>query len=460
MRDSASLHSSRHPFQDAPHRTILAMTIPVTISLLAEPISGMVDTAFISRLGSSPLAALGVGTTALTTIFWAFNFLGISTQTEVAKALGARQERRAGQITSVALILGLLCSIPIFLIFGPGAVPITSLLGAEGDVQSFAITYLHFRLLGVPAVLLTGIGFGALRGLQNMRLPLWISVGMTAVNLLLNGPFIFGLGPIPAMGVGGAALATSISQWVGAVWVIWIVVRRLGFVGSRNISEYTNLLTIGGNLFLRTGLLTLFVLIGTRVANQIGSEAGAAHQAVRSVWLMVAYGLDGFAVSAQSLVGYFLGAQQLDEARRAVRVCLIWGFGSGWALAAIMIASTPLVAAAFVPENALSVFVPAWIIASVIKPLSGLAFVTDGTHWGTADYAYLRNVMLLSTVTCGAAILLPAPNVPGGLVWIWVFTGVFLGIRAVFGIARIWPGLGFSPLRPAPLPQGAEVTAI
>lgn len=460
MRESASTSSGRHPFQDAPHRTIVAMTIPVTISLLAEPISGMVDTAFISRLGAAPLAALGVGTTALTTIFWAFNFLGISTQTEVAKALGARQERRAGEITSVALILGLLCTIPIFLIFGPGAVPITSLLGAQGDVQTSAITYLHFRLLGVPAVLLTGIGFGALRGLQNMRLPLWISLGMTAVNLLLNGPFIFGFGPIPAMGIGGAALATSISQWVGAVWVIWIVVKRLGFVPGRRISEYTSLLTIGGNLFLRTGLLTLFVLIGTRVANQISPEAGAAHQAIRSVWLMVAYGLDGFAVSAQSLVGYFIGAQQLDEGRRAVRVCLAWGFGCGWALAALMIASTPLVAAYFVPESALAIFVPSWIIGSLIKPLSGLAFVTDGTHWGTADYAYLRNVMLLSTVICGAAILLPAPNVPGGLIWIWVFTGVFLGIRAIFGIARIWPGIGYSPLRPAPLPQAAEVTAI
>lgn len=460
MRDSASLASGRHPFQDAPHRTILAMTIPVTISLLAEPISGMVDTAFISRLGAAPLAALGVGTTALTTIFWAFNFLGISTQTEVAKALGARQERRAGEITSVALILGLICSLPIFLLFGPGAVSITGLLGASGEVQTSAITYLHFRLLGIPAVLLTGIGFGALRGLQNMRLPLWISLGMTAVNLTLNGPFIFGLGPIPAMGIGGAALATSISQWVGAVWVIWIVVRRLGFAPSRHIAEYTSLLTIGGNLFLRTGLLTLFVLIGTRVANQISAEAGAAHQAIRSVWLMVAYGLDGFAVSAQSLVGYFIGAQQLDEGRRAVRVCLIWGFGSGWALAALMIASTPLVAAYFVPESALAVFVPSWIVGSLIKPLSGLAFVTDGTHWGTADYAYLRNVMLLATLICGAAILLPAPNVPGGLIWIWAFTGVFLGIRAVFGIARIWPGLGFSPLRPAPLPQAAEITVI
>lgn len=441
--------SAEHPFQNAPHRTILAMTIPATLSLLAEPIAGMVDTAFIARLGTAPLAALGVGTTALTTVFWAFNFLGISTQTEVAHALGARQHKRAAEITSIALILGLLFSIPIFLIFGPAADPITGLLGASGEVQANAITYLHLRLLGIPAVLLTGIGFGVLRGLQNMRLPLWVSIGATVVNLALNGPFIFGFGPIPAMGIGGAALATSISQWVGAVWVIGVVLRRLGFVRPSRLSEVRSLLTVGGNLFLRTGLLTLFVLLGTRVANQISPEAGAAHQAIRSVWLMVAYGLDGFAVTAQSLVGYFLGAQQLHEARRAVVVCLWWGFGIGCALAVLMLAGTSLVAATFVPENIMDVFLPAWVIAALIKPLSGLAFVTDGTHWGTGDYGYLRNVMLVATLICSAGLLLPAPNYPGGVSWIWIMTGLLLAIRSVLGIARIWPGVGVSPLRQA-----------
>jgi MATE family multidrug resistance protein len=440
---------ARHPFQDAPNRTVALMTIPVTLSLLAEPISGMVDTAFIARLGAPALAALGVGTTALTTVFWAFNFLGISTQTEVAKAYGAGQPERAGAITSMALVMGVLLSLPILLIFGPLAVPVTESLGARGEVQSLAIAYLHWRLLGVPAVLLAGIGFGALRGLQIMRLPLWISIGMTAVNLLLNGPLIFGFGPIPALGVGGAALATSISQWVGALWVIAVVVRRLGFTRSMRLGEMGSLLKVGGNLFVRTGLLTLFVLIGTRVANQISAEAGAAHQAIRSVWLMVAYGLDGFAVTAQSLVGYFLGARLLDQGRRAARISMFWGLGAGALTAVAMIVATPLVAALFVPASAVAIFVPSWIIASAIKPLSGVAFVSDGTHWGTADYAYLRNVMLLATVVCGGAILLPAPNLPGGLAWIWIMTGVFLGIRTLFGIARIWPGLGVSPLRPA-----------
>ncbi len=69
----------RHPFVARPHRTFLALSLPVLISLVAEPLAGIADTAFIARLGASPLAALGVATTLLSGLFWAFNFLSIGT---------------------------------------------------------------------------------------------------------------------------------------------------------------------------------------------------------------------------------------------------------------------------------------------------------------------------------------------------------------------------------------------
>ena len=79
----------RHPFVARPHRTLIALSVPVLISLIAEPITGLVDTAFVARLGAGPLAALGVGTVLLSSTLWVFNFLGVGTQTEVAHAFGA-----------------------------------------------------------------------------------------------------------------------------------------------------------------------------------------------------------------------------------------------------------------------------------------------------------------------------------------------------------------------------------
>lgn len=64
-----------HPFTQRPHRTLLVLSVPVLFPMIAEPLTGLVDTAFVARLGAAPLAALGAGATALSSIFWIFNFL-------------------------------------------------------------------------------------------------------------------------------------------------------------------------------------------------------------------------------------------------------------------------------------------------------------------------------------------------------------------------------------------------
>ena len=91
MREATGDHS----FVRHPHRTLVRLTVPVLISLIAEPLTGLADTAFVARLGATPLAALGVGTVLLSSVFWVFNFLGIGTQTEVAHALGNPGDTRA-----------------------------------------------------------------------------------------------------------------------------------------------------------------------------------------------------------------------------------------------------------------------------------------------------------------------------------------------------------------------------
>lgn len=441
------MKATNHPFVQQPHRTLLTLSIPVTLSLVAEPVTAMVDTAFVARLGAVPLAALGAGAAALSTLLWVFSFLGISAQTAVAHALGEENDSRAAEISSLAFIMGAAASLLLMAIFIPGAGLLTDLLGTSGEVRTTAETYIRIRLMGAPAVLLTMIGFGVLRGLQDMRTPLWIALAVNVLNIILDGPFVFGLGPIPAWGAGGAALASIISQWLGLLWVLRSVIRRLGFVPHIHWPDAFALLRVGRDLFIRTGLLTLFTLFTTRVANQISPEAGAAHQAVRSVWLFLAFIMEGFAVTAQSLVGYFLGASLVQVARRASAVSTGWSLGAGFALTLIMLVSTPLVIALFLPPEAVAVFIPAWQIAALMQPLAGLAFVTDGIHWGTGDYTYMRNGMLAASGAGALLLLLVDPAAAGAFVWVWWATLLWVTVRAVFGIIRIWPGVGSAPLR-------------
>ncbi|MCK4801517.1 MAG: MATE family efflux transporter [Anaerolineales bacterium] len=433
-----------HPFITRPHRTLLGLSIPVLLSLTAEPITALVDTAFISSLGVVPLAALGVGTTALSSLFGIFTFLGVGTQTEVAQILGKGESDRAGKILSLALALAAGFGILLILSIGPASPWLASILGASGAVQENAVRYMQIRLFGAPAVLLTLTTFGALRGLQDMRTPLWIALGVNALNIILDWFLIFGRGPFPVLGVGGSALASTISQWLGALVGIVLVSRKLGLSRDYDLRDAIKLLRVGGDLFIRTLWLTLFLWFTTRAANRIGPEAGAAHQVIRQVWVFTALALDAYAATVQSLVGYFIGQDSIARAKGVVRVALSWSLGTGFVLGGLMWWGGDLVINFLVPAASVGVFLPAWGVSAISQPINSLAFLTDGVHWGTGDFQYLSNAMLFSSAIGISGLWLLETGGYGSLFWVWVLIGIWISFRALFGMIRIWPGIGKS----------------
>jgi MATE family multidrug resistance protein len=431
-----------HPFIARPNRTMLVLMFPVLLSLIAEPLTGLVDTGFIAQLGTDPLAGLGVATTALSSMFWIFNFLSIGTQTQISQAVGAGQAHKARQITSLALGVAWLLSFIVIAVFYPLAGTVADLLGASGGVREAAVTYIRVRLWGAPAVFTSLVAFGALRGDQDMGTPSMVAVAINVFNIGLDYPLIFGLGPVPAMGITGAALASTVAQWIGAIWLLIVIVRRFGFQATTSWREIGVLFSIGGNLFVRTGTLTLFLLISTRVANQIGSEAGAANQVIRQIFLFTALSLDAFAVTAQSLVGYFVGGGNVVQARRAAALSNSWSLGTGILLAVVMFLITDWVIELMVPVAAVAAFTPAWMISAMVQPLNGVAFSTDGIHMGTGDYAYLRNAMIVATVISSGLLLLIPVDSPRAFQWVWWSAVVWIVIRTAFGVGRIYVGNG------------------
>ncbi len=419
------------------------------ISLVAEPLTGVVDTAYVARLGAAPLAALGVATTLLSGVFWIFNFLGIGTQTEVAHAFGTPGETNSRDAAGLAMALGALFGVGLALIGWPLLDPAARFMSDDAEIRSVAVTYLEIRLLGGPAILLTIAAFGALRGLQDMRTPLRIAVVANAVNVVLDAVLIFGLGPVPAFGIAGAAWASVASQWLGAAWAFAAVRRRLGLPARVPWSDASALLVVGRDMFTRTGLLLLFIVLATRTATRIGADAGAAHQAIRQIWLLTALVLDAYAATAQSLVAYFLGANHVHLARRVARVSCLWGLGTGSAIALAMLLGREGVELLLVPTSARAVFAGAWSVAAFAQPLNALSFVTDGIHWGTRDYRYLRNGMLASSGLGALALAAVDPASEGALIGVWLATSGWIAVRALFGVARVWPGLGAAPLAPS-----------
>ena len=436
-----------HPFVKSPHKTLLSMSLPVLLSLVAEPLTGLVDTAFVARLGSESLAALGVGTVMLSGIFWIFNFLGIGTQTEVAQAYGRQEFNVAKEIGGSALILGALIGILLVVLGLPFVPHVSRVMGASGAVYDLSSQYIQIRLFGAPAVLLTIAAFGIFRGVQDMRTPFWVAISINTLNIILDPLLIFGYGPFPRLGVFGAGLASTVSQWIGASCLVWVVHKGIGLPNRIRFRDVLKLFKIGRDLFIRTGLLTAFYMITTRAATRIGPDAGAAHQAVRQVWVFSFLFLDAYATTGQSLVGYFIGPRLMEQARRVARIVCLWSFLTGLVMGVVLWFGRGIVITFLVPPSALSLFIPAWAIAALIQPINALAFATDGIHWGTGDFRYLRNAIIIATTSGAIAVYLLDETLPEALTWIWLITAFWIIIRALFGVIRIWPGLGNGPLK-------------
>ena len=437
----------QHSFLVAPHTTLLKLSLPVLLSLIAEPLTGVVDTAFIARLGAVPLAALGVGTMVLSSMFWAFNFLGIGTQTEVARDLGGGQAARVRRMAALAVLMGLFLGVLMALVVWPLAPRLADLMGADDHVGTLAGDYIRARVFGAPAVLITIAAFGVFRGRQDMRTPLWIAIGINALNVLLDPLLIFGYGPLSGFGVAGAGWASVLSQWAGALAVMLLIRRRIGRPDDLRVAEAVVLLHIGKDLFIRTGTLTLFLLLTTRAATQLGPPSGAAHQAIRQVWILTALFLDAYAVTGQSLVAYFAGARQLRIAIDVARLVCLWSVATGVLLSLGMWLGQAVVIALLVPGGAVGPFTGAWRAALIAQPVNALAFATDGIHWGMGDFRFLRNVVLTATLSAAALLFALRGSDGFSLAWIWKIVAVWILIRAAAGVLRIWPGFGHSPIR-------------
>ncbi len=404
-------------------REILALAIPALGTLAADPLVSIVDTAFVGRLGVTPLAALGVNTSIFSLAFVVFNFLAYGTTPMVARAVGRGDTERAGRLAVEALTLALAAGILALTVIQILAAPIVRTMGATGELVPAAIGYLRIRAFAGPAVLLITASHGVFRGWQDTRTPFYVSLGLNAVNLVLDPLFIFGFG----WGLQGAALATATAQWTGALAFLWLLLlRHRDRFGIRVVAprfrDLVPFLRIGGELAVRTFALIGTMTLATAIATRVGTAAVAAHQVASQLWLLLALVVDALAVAAQAMVGKYRGSDDVAAARDAANRLLLWGLGLGVGLALLFLAARPVLPRIFTAEPEVLDTVDT-ILPFVIgmQPLNALVFVWDGVFMGAEDFRYLAGQMVISGLTAAAVLL---AVIPMG----WGLPGVWWGI--------------------------------
>ncbi len=426
------------PSRRAHDRLILALGLPALGALAADPLVSLVDTAFVGRLGTSSLAALGIDAAIFGLAFFAFNFLAYGVTPLVAKAIGEGDTERAARVVANGLVAAVGLGVLVTVVLQVAAGPILDLMGASTDVASEALGYLRIRALAAPAVLIITLGHGAFRGHQDTRTPFVITLGFNVVNLVLDPLLIFGAG----WGLNGAAVATLIAQWVGAGWFLVLIRRRLGLrLGGVESGEMLGLLRVGRDVVIRTAALLATFTFATRVAATIGDAEVAAHQVGMQILIFLALSIDALAIAAQTLIARFVGEGRRSEAWDVSVRLLQLGAVVGAGFFVLLLLTRSTVPGWFTNEpEVLEAIESMWLILAVMQPLAALVYVWDGVVMGAAAFGYLAWAMVLSGVVAIVMLSFVLPF-EWGLPGVWWSLGLLNIVRA--------GTLGWWHLRPA-----------
>jgi putative MATE family efflux protein len=285
-----------------------------------ESLFAVVDVFFVSRVSADAVATVGVTETMLTIVYTVAMGLGIGATAVVARRMGEKNDEGAAQAAAQSIALGALVAGAVGAFGYFNAAPLMRAMGATPSMIESSLGYTQVMFAGNITVTLLFLINAIFRGAGDpaiaMRM-LWIG---NAINMVLDPILIFGLGPVPAMGVTGAAIATNIGRGVAVMLQLWMLGsgRSRIQITWRHVelvpSVMWNVCRLSGSGFLQILIDTSSYIGLVRVIATFGSDALAGYTiGIRLVIFAIlpAWGLSN---AAATMVGQALGAKDPDRA--------------------------------------------------------------------------------------------------------------------------------------------------
>lgn len=399
-------------------REILMLALPALGVLAANPLYLLLDTAVVGRLGTAELAALAAGAAIQSTVTTQLTFLSYGTTARSSRFFGAGQRDKAVaegvQATWVALGVGTLLA----LIVGLFAQPLAQALASDYETSVRAAQWMRVAVFAVPLTLAIMAGNGWMRGVQNTKLPFYLTLcGLIPGAILL--PILVG-----RYGLVGSAVSNVIGMGITAALFVVVLVRENGRYGGSWAPRWSVIkrqLVLGRDLILRSLSFQVSLLAAAAIAGRIGVVALAAHQLMLQLWNFLTLVLDSLAIAAQTLTGSALGRGGAQQARAVGLKVLKYSMIFAVALSAVFAVFAVPIQTLFTsdPDVVDTLRVPWFLLIGMIL-VGGAVFALDGVLLGAADAAFLRNLTLFSLLGVALPIILAAGAFGWGLTGIWI----------------------------------------
>ena len=316
--------------------TLVAMTLPMLVGMITLMTFNLVDTFFISMLGTVQLAAISFTFPVSFTLISLSIGLSIGTSAVIAKALGGGNLTEARTDGQVALWLSAVLVAVLAVLGYVFTGPLFTALGADADTLSYIRQYMDIWFCGAVLLVLPMVGNAVLRASGDTKTPSLIMACSGLVNAVLDPILIFGLGPLPAMGMHGAAIATVISWLFGSALILYLLVKR-GLIATGWIkpalllSICRKILRIGLPAAGANMLTPLAMGVLTAIMASYGAAAVAAFGVgarLESIACLVVLALS---MTLPPFVSQNYGAGLMSRVQQAYRLCarfvMLWQFG-------------------------------------------------------------------------------------------------------------------------------------
>ena len=307
-----------------PGHAIFILAVPMVLEMVMESVFAIVDIFFVSRLGANAVATVGITESVMTIVYAIASGLSMATTALVARRIGQKRRQEAGVVAFQAILAGVLVSL---LIAAPGvlfAKKFLLLMGATEEMAEGGTLYPAIMFGSNAVIMLLFIINAVFRSSGDAAVSMRVVMVANLLNLVLDPLLIFGFGPVPALGLAGAAIATTIGRGVGVLYQFYLLFRgkyriRLYWSSIRiKIKVMLELLHISGGGILQNMIATSSWIFLVRIVAASGPEALAGYTIALRIILFSLLPAGGLSNAAATLVGQNLGALNPDKAERSI----------------------------------------------------------------------------------------------------------------------------------------------